>query len=349
MSNITMKDIAHAMSVDPATVSRALNGQIGVSDAVRKAIKFRAEEMGYRPNALARRLVTNRGNTIAYMPPDLANPFHVEVARAIKYYFRSYGYTLLICDAEWDLEYEMAYLDYLEHNRIDGLIIKSASGDTAHIAKKISCPVTLLSTEYSDIFPSIDSDNFYGGFLATEALLRCGYRRIAYLGAKQDRVTSRQREAGYRVALLHHGLPYRKTDVREGDFSMKAGRDLMQQLWKRRTRPDAVFCINDDTAIGAMDFIHDAGVRVPDDFGIIGFDNMALTSLSQIQMSTVVQQGTALGTGAAELLHNVIRGRPGGRSPERRIIEPRLLLRKTTRTISSYQPTPASKIIRPLD
>lgn len=345
MANITMKDIARAMNVDLATVSRALNDQYGVSDAVRSAIKNKAEEMGYRPNALARRLATNRGNTIAYMAPDLANLFHVEIAHAVKYYFHPLGYTVLVCDSEWELESEIAYLDYMERHRVDGIILKSASCDFSHIIQNISCPVTMVSTDTSSEFSTIDTDNFYGGFMATEALIRCGYRRIAYLGAKQDPIASEHRGNGYRAALVHYELPYQKSLVGEGDFSMEGGRQFIKSIWKRKNRPDAIFCINDDSAIGVMDYLLGIGIRIPEDFGVIGYDNMTLAALSQIQLSTIAQQGMQMGKGAAELLYKAIRS-TGKTEPEHRVIAPTLILRKTTRPIGEYQPTPVEKIKR---
>ncbi|MCD8349500.1 MAG: LacI family transcriptional regulator [Planctomycetaceae bacterium] len=346
MANITIKDIARAMGVNVATVSRALNDQNGVSDAMRTAIKAKAAALGYRPNALARSLVTSRGSTIAYIAPDLANPYHVEVARAIKDYVRPLGYTLILCDSEWDMETELAQLEYMERQRVEGLIMKSARSDFDHIAARLSCPVAMLSTNYSDTYSTIDTDNFYGGFLAAEALIRCGYTRIGYLGARQDPPTSRQRGAGYKAALQHYGVSYSKNLTADGEFTMEGGREVMRRLWSRKTRPDAVFCVNDICAIGAMDFLLDQGVRIPEDFGIVGFDNMFMSSLSQIQMSTIAQQGYELGTGAAELLMDTIQQRDGHR-PEHRIIEPRLILRNTTRPVDPYQPTPASQVRRP--
>lgn len=344
-SSVTIKDIARSMGVNVATVSRALNDQAGVGDDMRKAIKAMAEEMGYRPNALARSLVMNRTSTIAFLASDLSNPYHVEIGQAIKHFVHRLGYTLIICDSNWDMEFELSQLKYMAQLRVDGLIMKSASTTFDHI-KGMPFPVVMMSVEYSDSFSTIDTDNFYGGFLATEALIKSGYRRIAYLGSRQDPPTSIMRREGYKAALRLYGLPYHEEYTSEKVFSVDSGREFMRAMLALPTAPDGVFCINDMCALGAIDVLVDRGVAIPEAFGVMGFDDMSLASLSQIQLSTVAQHGTELGTELADMLIRTIKA-GGNRAPEWRVIEPRLVLRKTTRPVAPYTPYPAEKLERP--
>lgn len=344
-NNVTIKDIARTMRVNVATVSRALNDQLGVSDVMRKAIKAKAIELGYRPNALARSLVMNRTSTIAFLAPDLSNPFHVEIAHAIKNSVYRAGYTLIICDSNWEMEFETSQLKYMAQLRVDGLIMKSASSNFDHISG-MPFPVVMMSTERSESFSTIDTDNFYGGFLATEALVKAGYRRIAYLGSRQDPPTSIMRREGYKAALGLYGLPCYEEYTSETVFSVDSGREFMRVMLGLPIPPDAVFCINDMCALGAIDVLLERGVAIPDEFGVIGFDDMSLASLSQIQLSTVAQSGTEVGTELADLLLKSIDAK-GLNATERRVIEPRLILRKTTRPVEPYSPCPVERLERP--
>lgn len=344
-NNVTFKDIARMMRVNVATVSRALNDQLGVSDSMRDAIKAKAAEIGYRPNALARNLVTNRTDTIAFLAPDLSNPFFVEIAHAIRNFMHPMGYTLIICDTNWDMKFETSQLRYMEQQRVDGLIMKSASSTFDHV-KKMPFPVVMMSVEYSDSFSTVDTDNFYGGFLATEALIKSGYKRLAYLGSRQDPPTSALRREGFKTALALYGLPYEEKYTSEGMFSMESGREFMRAMLSLPDPPDAAFCINDLCALGAMDALVELGVHVPDEFGVIGFDNMSLTALSGIRLTTVAQQGFELGLAIADLLNKAIKS--AGKSPtEQRVIQPKLVLRDTTRHIDPYEPYPMEMLLRP--
>lgn len=345
VATITIKDIARAVGVNVATVSRALNNQDGVSEGVRDRIKAVASEMGYQPNALARSLVKSRSNTIGFLMPDLGNPFFVEVATAVRDSVFARGYTLVMFDSHWDREMEANQLRYLEQQRVDGLIMKSPDRTLEHV-QPYPFPVVFISVSGSDRFSTIDTDNFYGGFLAGEALARCGYERIAYFGSRQDPPTSFLRREGCRSAMRLYGLAERESRFVEGEFSIDSGRRLLRAMLRSRERPDAVFCANDMIALGVLEEAAVRGLRIPDDFGVIGFDNSAMSSLGIIMLSTVAQQGAEMGAEIADMLMLSLRGGDGWQS-ESRVIQPRLILRKTTRAVEPYDPTPSESLTRP--
>ncbi len=327
---ITIKDIAKRAGLSYAQVSRALNDKFGVKPVTRAKIVEIAAKMGYRPNAMARGLITRTTRTIGLIVPDLHNPFFPEIAGAIEAAAEAAGYGVFYSVSDWDPVQEDRYLSlYFEH-RLDGVII--APVQRSRVANPLDIPrgfpaVYVASVPKHADHPWVAIDNVRGGRMATEHLIAQGYRSIAFIGAKDGSDTGVQRRRGYRQALKHYGLSYDSDFVRLGPFTPKGASDAVQGMIDSRKLPDAVFAENDVLAVAVIQTLADGGYRVPEDVAVVGFDNIPIASLHAIELTTVAQPIIEMGRCAIGLLLDQLEGRQPSESV---VLEPQLIVRTTT-------------------
>ena len=328
----TIKDVAKKAGVSYATVSRALNNHPEINEETKKRILKIAMEMGYQPNAIAQGLVKKETKTIGLIIPDITNPFFPEVARGIEDTAVEAGYTIFLCNTNWNVEREERYLNVLMQKQVDGLIIAPSSEEVSHLKK-------ILDSGMNTIFISrvinhanstcIIIDNIRGGQQAVEYLIQRGHQRVAFIGGREDISTNQERLQGYAQALKNNGLKFDNTLVKTGSFKRDSGHYIMNQFLKLEERPTAVFAANDLLALGAIQAIKENGLSIPSDIAVVGFDDIEFASLPEIQLTTVAQPKYDMGNLAFSTLMELIKG--GGYSSGRKILlDPVLITRKTS-------------------
>lgn len=328
MGEVTIKDIAEKTGVSYATVSRTLNHLSGVNAATREKILAAAREMGYRPNIHARSLKTNKTYTIALILPDISNPFFADLAFAVNEYVYEKGYTTILCSTNWDVENEAKQIERMENQRVDGIIYKPAGKNPIDLSG-ISIPSVLLSCIPGENSTYIEVDNYTGGRMAADHLVECGYTRFAFVGGTRDSQSNQIRIDGYYDRLTELGKDIRTERILYGGFSVESGYRLAAELMASEEKPDAIFCGNDLIAIGVQQFLLEHDHKVPEEIGVVGFDDILLAGLPQIQMTTISQPRTLMGKTAAEILLASI---DGSEIEQKHIIlKPELVVRRSTR------------------
>lgn len=326
----TIKDIAKRTGLSYATVSRALNHKYGVKAATRELVLATAREMNYHPNAIARGLITRRTQTIGLVIPDLRNPFFPEVAAGIETAAEELGYSVLLGSSDWSGQREDRYLDLLIERRVDGIILAPVSRSASRYPEALppdlpAVYVTSVPEEVSTAYVVIDNER--GGYIATEHLLSRGYETIAFLGAESGSDTGRERRRGYRRALEAADKSYDPDRVLLGPFTREGAAALVKRAIAEDRVPRAIFCENDNLAISVIQTLMDAGYRVPQDVAIIGFDDISWAGLHSVELTTIAQPIHEMGRRSFFMLADMIEN---GGSPDAMVLEPKLVVRKTT-------------------
>lgn len=331
--NITIVDIANELNVSYTTVSRALNGKKGVSDALRKKIIEVAAEMGYHPNAIARGLVNKSTMSIALIIPDITNPFFPAIARGVEDVARKHHYNVFLYNTNWEDQRERDCLAAIKRNRVDGIIINPASENNILQIKEVDIPTVFLSTKVTHPESMyVGADNVSGGFIATEHLIECGYKRIAFVGGTTSSYSNNMRLKGYKQALRKHKINIDHNIVKNGKFSTKSGQAITEEMLNSKNPPDAIFAANDIIALGVLQQLRSNNISTPDSFGVVGFDNIYLAGLPQIQLTTIDMPTYYMGKKAFEMLLERL-NTPQICTMAEYIIKPKIIIRKTTNAI----------------
>jgi LacI family transcriptional regulator len=332
----TLRDIAEALRLSVSTVSAALQKRADISVRTRQRVLKKAQELQYRPNWLARALVTRRTQVLGVVVPDLSRSFFTEVSKGIDTVASAAGYNLVICNTGEDEVREVAELTSLVSRQVDGLILASAhrpgSTDVIRWLARTNIPFVLIDRYFAGA-NFVGGDDEKIGFLATSHLIRQGYRRIAHIRGPHI-WTALGRLKGYQRALRQRGLRPRADYVVEAQYHEESsGYEAMQKLLQLSPRPDAIFAGSDPMAIGALEAARAAGLRLPEDMGLIGVGNARYTQYLSVPLSTVDQQRDMIGKKAAGLLLDLInRKRPPTR-PKVILLEPRLIIRESSRRV----------------
>ncbi len=336
----TMRDIAKHLNVSVVTVSKVLRNQGRISEATRRRVLRRAEELNYQTNWAARSLVTRRTYTIGLLLPEFTHSFFAEVARSVAETARPHGYHVLISSFEEDPELEASEGGALLARQVDGLII--ASSQRAHrldLFKQIQerkVPFVLIDRPIAGLRACfVGVDNRAIGKLATEHLIARGCRRIAHLRGPEVGIAA-ERLAGYRQALVKHGLRLNSDYVVHGGHGDDTGYEGMRKLLDLNPFPDGVFCYSDPVAIGAMRAILEVEFSLPEDICVIGAGNIHYSDQVAVPLSTIDQGTFTLGKRAAELLLERIASKHAMR-PKRILIPPRLVERESTSRVSGRE------------
>ncbi len=332
---IRMKDIASDLGLSVVTVSKVLRNHPDIGEETRERVLRRVKELDYQPNATARSLVTGRSYLIGLIVPDLLHPFFAEVAKAVATVLRSRGYYLIVSSSEEDPELEMREIRHLQARRLDAIIVASTGNsitqfqqmdDRDEIYMLIDRELPGLQANYVGI------DDELAGRIATEHLIAMGCRRIAHIRGRANS-TGNHRFEGYRKALEAHGIPFDETLVvsrnRVDTRSREHGAEAMRLLLEQTPALDGVFCYNDPLAIGAINTVLDAGLRIPDDIAIIGCGNLHYDEWLRVALSSIDQQSEQIGRLAAEMILTLVESK---QKPEPRstIVDPKLIARAST-------------------
>jgi len=307
----TIKDVARLADVSTATVSHVINDTRYVSDELRARVLDAMEVLNYRPNVLAQGLRRGETHTIGLVVPDNANPFFAEVARVVEDVGFDRGYSVILCNTGDDLERERAYIDVLIAKQVDGIIFIAAGDHHKHLAELTDANVPLVLADRDVAQSGVDVvlvDNELGGHRATEHLLDLGHRRIGCIAGPSEATPSADRVKGYARALREAGVPVQQSLIEPGDFRYEGGEEAAARLLSLDSLPSAVFACNDLMAIGALRAIRRAGLRVPEDISVVGFDDIVLASAVSPALTTVAQPVEQLAKISTELLLSRIEG-----------------------------------------
>ncbi|GJH19570.1 LacI family DNA-binding transcriptional regulator [Caballeronia novacaledonica] len=303
---VSIADVAERAGVSVATVSRVLNGHTNVREATREKVREAVAASGYRINELARNLRTAESRLLLTMVPDFGNPFYAAIVRGIDSVARQNGYFMLLCDTGADPLRERSYFDLLRGRRADGAICLDPAAVQKALAEEASALPWVACCEFDPAagVPYVGIDNHLAAGDVVRYLTAKGHRRIALINSGQGYLYGRQRLAGYRDALIDAGIEPRAEWLIELDsLDYDAGERAAAQLAALSdARPTAAFAVSDTLAIGVMNGFRGAGLAVPDDVAVVGFDDIAVAAHVDPPLTTVSQPMQLLGETAADLL-----------------------------------------------
>ena len=337
---VRMKDIARDLGVSVVTVSKVLRNHSDIGEETRQRVLKRVRDLNYQPNFTARALVTGRTYIVGLVVPDLVHPFFAEVAKGLSSVLRKSGYSLIIASSEEDPDLEAQEICRLLARRLDAMIVASAQWTVAsfRLIEEQKTPYILVDRQFAGLpanFVGVDDELV--GELATDHLIAVGCRRIAHIRGPEVS-TALGRLAGYKRALARRDLRPPVHYIPEGmagdDQSEARGRAAMRKLLQLDPPPDGVFCYNDPTAVGAMNAILEAGLRIPEDIAVIGCGNVHYDASLRVPLSSIDQRSAVMGERAGKLALSLISSK-GSTRPKSIILEPKLVARASTQRSAS--------------
>ena len=313
LDQVTIKDIARELKVSSSTVSRALKDYPGISDETKRKVKELADKMNYRPNAIALSLQKGRSFTIGVIIPEVVHFFFSTVISGIEEVAFDRGYKVILTQTNEKLVREKSRMDTMLANQIDGVLVSFSkeTTDFEHFSRLLDKGFPIV---FFDRVPTIENaitvtvDDYSGAFEATKHLLQQGYRNIVHLSGPANLKISKERERGYTDALIYHGFTPDPSFIVEctlgtDDEAQKTTTEILRTFKKK---PDAFFANNDMAAVGALLACKAAGLRVPEDIGIVGFSNWQFCSMIDPTLTSVAQPGFNMGAKATEILLDLI-------------------------------------------
>jgi LacI family transcriptional regulator len=330
----TILDVARLAGVSKSTVSNVIRGVDGVTAARRSRVEAAVEALGYRPNVLARQLVQQRTTILGVIVGDLANPFYAEMAKLVERHAAARGFTAMFCNTLGDVGAERSGLETFLQHRVAGIIFLAYSGQRSSVPAGLGSEVPVVFVGCSgDLGDTVTVDEERGAELGTRHLVALGHRRIAYLTTPAvEPPADAGRQAGFARAMAAAGLekgPVLEWEPPSGSVTAGGRRVPLRAVLGGVPPLTAVFCSNDLAAIDLMDYADSAGVRVPEELSVMGFDNVMMAGLSRIALTTIAQPLDALARCGVEVLAGRIGGSVAG-GPVRQVVGVRLVRRRST-------------------
>lgn len=311
---VTMKDIARRAGVSIKTVSRVVNGQGEISPTTAAKVQAVIDELGYRPNQMARGLVSNRTNSLGFIVSTIRNPFYSEVAQSILHASRARNFQMVLCSHENSAQEQQRILSGLVAQGVDGVIIFPALDSTADILRFAESFSPIVAIDYEIDHPNIGlvkSNVYRGAQLAVEYLVSQGHSHIGMINAARS--ISHNREHGFRAAVREQGIAFSEDMIVLGDFAaddIEGGAKATTELLKRHPETTGIFCYNDLMAIGAIRAAEDLGRRVPAEMAVVGFDDIAIGEIVRPKLTTIKIDKFQAGRMAVENLLSMLDDAP---------------------------------------
>ncbi len=324
---VSIKDIAQTAGVSPSTVSRALSDHPRISAETKERIRRLAEEMGYTPSLLARSLVTRDTATIGIVITMASDPFLTHLVTSIEEVAQEQGYSVLMSSSYLDPDRELESVAAFHGRRTSGIIVIGSQIDTGYLQLRDRFPLPIVLTNCRTYPYSISTDNMTGARQATEYLVQLGHRRIAYIANRRSYRSNFDRLTSYRQALAAHGVPVDDDLIVEGDGTLHGGSAAARTLLSHPQPPTAVFCFNDMTAIGVLSGLQQAGIQVPEEISVIGFDDVEFAAHCYPPLTTVRQPTDLMGQ---RLIHMLLALIQNQEDVEAEVLPAELVIREST-------------------
>ncbi|PWC09318.1 transcriptional regulator RbsR [Brenneria roseae subsp. americana] len=328
-----MKDVARLAGVSTSTVSHVINNNRFVSDAIREKVMKAVEELNYAPSALARSLKINQTRTIGMLLTASNNPFYAEVVRGVERCCYERGYSLILCNTEGDWARMSRNLETLLQKRVDGVLLMCTENHRPSpemVSRYPSIPMVMMDwAPFEGVIDVIKDNSLLGGEMATNYLISRGYRKIACIAGPQDKTSAYNRLEGYRQAMKHAGLSVPDEYEIFGDFEFETGYRAMQRLLTLEEKPEAVFTCNDAMAVGVYRALYQAGLSIPEDVAVIGYDDIELARYISPPLTTIHQPKDELGELAVDTL--LYRLEHPDTEPNVLVLTPELMVRESVR------------------
>lgn len=331
--NITIKDIAQKLGLSFSSVSKALNNKPGVSNETRELIIKTADEMGYRPNVIARGLVSRTTKTIAVIIPDIINPIFGKITTGIIETANIYDYEVFLCITNWNVDKELHFIHTVRQKQVDGVIIHSINDSNSKVLENVSVPVVEFGiSSINNKFSSISTDDVKAGFIAANHLIDCGYKETAIIAGPANSSASLNRRSGIQNAYHLKDLQFDKSKVYLGEYNIDSGYSLTEKVFSEHPETDSIIAGNDIMALGVLQYLQENNHRPGTDIGVIGFDNIKMASLPQINLTTVKQPKYSIGRIMTKVLLDEIANASMDiqNFPQKILLDPELIIRNTT-------------------
>lgn len=321
-----IREVARHARVSIGTVSRVIHSHPSVNPVLQARVQKAIEELGYRPNLLARGLRERRSRSLGLIIPDVTNPFFAEVVKALERQASKVGYTVILGNSEESPDAERLYIEIFMGRMVDGLIVVP-SLETKQLDVAAECPIVLMDRSLPG-HALVASDHSGGARSAVEHLLELGHRRIACIAGPRETAVASERYEGYCQAMKAAKLTWGAKTTEHGTFDYDAGYKGATALLKRDPRPTAIFASSDQQAVGAMRAAADNGLGVPQELSVVGFDDIPLGALLTPRLTTVRQSFDALSELAVSQL---LLQKSGELSPKERRLPTNLICRRVMR------------------
>ncbi|MFD1862873.1 LacI family DNA-binding transcriptional regulator [Planococcus chinensis] len=327
MANI--QQVAKYAGVSVATVSRVLNGQDKVAVKTKLKVEEAIQHLNYEPSMLGRNLRNSESRIVLILIPTISNPFYFEIIKGIENMALSQNYNILLCETDSSPEKEDIYFDLVRKKMADGIISMDPAVNVETLKTLSEKYAIIQCSEYGggvDI-PYVTIDSEEASYRAVKHLIQMGHRRIALMNSDEKFLYARERRMGYQRALEEHGIPLNKEYIfYTKELGFEQGQQAMKKILQLKERPSAVFAVSDLLAIGALKEINAAGLRVPEDVAVVGFDKIDFSNMTNPTLTTVAQPMYKMGTIAATMLIDKIQGR----HVDSVVLEHELVIREST-------------------
>lgn len=304
----TIKDVALKSGVTVTTVSRVLNNRGYISEATREKVQAAMKELNYQPNEIARSLFKKRSGLLGLIIPNVGHPFFAELTQYVELHAYSAGFKVILCNSYRDGVKENDYIDMLRRNQVDGIIMGSHTLDYGRFLS-LQMPIVTLDRFFSEDIPSVTSDNYRGGLLATELLIRKGCRKLAHISGPLSLSTQANRRFdGFKEAAEKAGIPYVVIETALNRFEDEEYREKTEALLDAHPDIDGVFCSSDVIAANFIQIARQRGLRIPSDLQVVGFDDIRMASLLAPALTTIRQPIEEMARTAVETLRKMVDG-----------------------------------------
>ncbi len=334
MKNVTIKDVAKEAGVSYSTVSRALSGSPEISEDTRERILKVCKEMNYTANIVARAMVMKSTKLLGLILTSVNNPYMSELAYHIDRQARARGYNIILSNSSRDLDLEKELFELMIGRQVDGVILLPAAPESYDRLRPYlsRLPTVFVGENLREAQESyVSVDNYRGAYMGVEYLYSLGHRDILYFGRRRGSTTHQLRSEGYAAACQDLGLTPRYCNNTFSSSSIKYGYQLAKQLFAQERKFSAIFAATDTNALGIMQAAEEAGIRIPGDISLLGFDNISYSGLPRIELSTIEQPMKMLASVAVDSLLEKVENELSGYS--HRILTPTLIERSSCRAI----------------
>ena len=334
---LTIKDIAKKADVSVATVSKVMNGYDDIGEVTKSKVLEIIRENNYRPNANAQSLRTNKSFLVGLFFKDhqdsgVKHPFFRGIISGLEERLLENNYDMILFSANW--EDQFSYLDKCEFRNVDGAILMGMPKDDPKLKELLDArvPSVFIDLDIEDEMASyVISDNKEGARKAVSHLAELGHKKIAIIEGEQITIPTHKRLEGYKAELKERNLEINEEWIIQSHFSVDGGYESMQEIMSLKNKPTAVFCMGDEIAVGAMQAIKEAGLKVPDDYSIVGFDDIEISQYLNPALTTLKQKNDMMGIKAADMILEMINNPKAKADPE--IIDTELIIRNSTKKL----------------